>query len=75
MDYELITTMKTQVGGSHYTKMKIQPLTYILQNDIPFAEGCVIKYVSRWKDKGGIQDLKKAKDFLEKLIEHEEAKK
>ena len=75
MDYELIQTLKTQVGGNHYTKMKIQPLTYILGNELPFAEGCVIKYVSRWRDKGGIQDLKKAKDFLEKLIEHEEAKK
>lgn len=60
----------TQVGGDHYKKLKIQPIEYILANDIPFPEGCVIKYVTRWRDKGGISDLEKAKHFLELLIEH-----
>lgn len=61
-----------QVGGDHYRKMAIQPMEYILANDIPFVEGCVIKYVSRWKNKGGLQDLKKARHNLDFLIEHAE---
>lgn len=62
----------TQVGGSHYTDMAIQPLDFVLANGIPFAEGNVIKYVSRWRKKGGIQDLKKARHMLDVLIAHEE---
>ena len=50
-------------------KKAIQPWDYIISNDIGYLEGNVIKYVSRWKDKGGIQDLEKAKHYLEKLIE------
>ena len=61
-----------QEGGDHYRKLKIQPIEYIHANSIPFAEGSVIKYVTRWRDKNGIADLKKAKHFLELLIELEE---
>lgn len=64
-----------QEGGSHYKDLPIQPIEYILANSIPYAEGCVIKYVTRWRAKGGVQDLKKAKHFLELLIEHVEGKK
>ena len=60
-----------QVAGSHYKNLKIQPIEYIHANGIPFAEGCVIKYVTRWRDKGGIGDLEKAKHFIELLIELE----
>lgn len=66
--------LKTQVGGSHYKDMPIQPVEYIVKNNIPFREGCVIKYVSRWKTKGGLQDLKKAAHFLSMVIEEEERK-
>lgn len=52
--------------------MVIQPITYILANGIGFIEGGVIKYVSRWRKKGGVQDLKKARHMLDVLIEHEE---
>jgi hypothetical protein len=58
-----------QVGGDHYKSMAIQPIDYILANNIGFVEGCVIKYVSRWKSKGGVEDLKKARHFLDLLIE------
>ncbi len=58
-----------QPGGDHYMKKAIQPWDYIISNDLGYLEGNVIKYVSRWKDKGGIQDLEKAKHYLEKLIE------
>jgi hypothetical protein len=57
-----------QVGGNHYDKMKIQPITFIVDNEIPFIEGNIIKYVCRWKDKGGVEDLKKAKHYLDILI-------
>ena len=63
-----------QEGGDHYKTKAIQPVEYCMANGIGFMEGCVIKYVSRWKDKGGIQDLKKARHFLDMLIEYEEMK-
>ena len=67
----LPSPLARQVDGGHYKGLKIQPLEYIHANGIPFAEGCVIKYVSRWRAKGGIKDLEKAKHFLELLIELE----
>ena len=60
-----------QVAGDHYKKLKIQPIEYIHANNIPFAEGSAIKYLTRWRDKGGIADLEKAKHFIELLIELE----
>lgn len=60
-----------QVAGDHYKKLKIQPIEYIHANGIPFAEGSAIKYLTRWRDKGGIADLEKAKHFIELLIELE----
>lgn len=66
------TALNKQEGGNHYKAMKIQPFEYIHANGIGFAEGCVIKYVSRWKSKNGIEDLKKAIHFLELLIEAEQ---
>jgi hypothetical protein len=73
-------TMKTpkaldrQVGGDHYKKMKIQPAEYNHANNIGFLEGEAISYISRWKDKNGIPDIRKAIHILEILIELEEAK-
>jgi hypothetical protein len=67
------SALYTQEGGDHYKLMKIQPVEYILANNIGFAEGSIIKYVSRWKNKNGIQDLKKARHFLDILIEQETA--
>jgi len=58
-----------QVGGSHYQKQTIQHWDYVLANDIPYLEAQVIKYVSRWRDKNGVQDLEKARHFLDKLIQ------
>jgi hypothetical protein len=60
--------LKQQIGGGHYKGMAIQPVEYIHKNGIPFIEGCVIKYVSRWRSKGGVEDIKKAKHFLDLLI-------
>lgn len=69
-----MSALNTQVAGSHYKSLKIQPIEYIHANSIPFAEGSVIKYVTRWRDKGGLADLEKAKHFLELLIELERAR-
>jgi len=58
-----------QVGGSHYAVKAIQPWDYIVANNLGYLEGNIVKYVSRWKDKNGVQDLKKAQHYLQKLIE------
>lgn len=63
-----------QEGGGHYKDMVIQPVTYIHANNIPFLEGNIIKYVSRWRNKNGLADLKKAKHCIELLISFEENK-
>lgn len=66
--------MKTtdyQVDGDHYQKMEIQPIDYILANKLGFCEGCIVKYISRWRSKGGVNDLRKIKQFCEFLIESE----
>jgi len=59
------------VGGNHYKLYKIQPIEFIQSNSIPFIEGNVIKYVMRHKYKNGIEDLKKAKHYLDLLIHYE----
>lgn len=66
-------SLNNQVDGNHYLKLKIQPVEYIHANNIPFIEGSVIKYVTRWRDKGGIKDLQKAAHFIQLLIELEES--
>lgn len=61
-----------QVGGSHYADYAIQPLEFCVLNNIPFLEGNVIKYICRWRKKNGVEDLQKAKHYIEMLIELEE---
>ena len=61
-----------QVAGDHYKKMKIQPIEYIMANQLGFCEGAIVKYISRWRDKGnGIDDLRKIKQFCDFIIESE----
>lgn len=60
---------ETQVGGNHYSKMKIQPIDFITENGLGYIEGNIIKYVCRYKDKNGLEDLKKAQHYLQMLIE------
>jgi Protein of unknwon function (DUF3310) len=55
--------------SQHYKDFKIEPLQYIEENSIGFHEGNIIKYVSRWRQKDGVDDLKKAKFYIERLIE------
>lgn len=65
---------ETQVGGDHYKDKAIQPWDYITGNGLAYLEGCIVKYISRHREKGGLEDLHKAKHYLDKLIEVEEAK-
>ena len=58
-----------QVGGKHYLKYKIQPVEFIIKNNIGFVEGNIIKYILRFKEKGGAVDLEKAKHYIELLID------
>jgi hypothetical protein len=62
---------ETQVGGDHYLT-EIQPWDFILANNLSFLEGNIVKYICRYKTKGGVQDLYKADHYLKKLIETEE---
>ena len=63
--------LKNQVGGSHYKDKAIQPVEYIHANNMGFCAGNVVKYVTRYKDKGGIADLEKARHYLDILIQLE----
>ena len=60
-----------QVGGDHYSTMAIQPAVYAQRNQLNFIEGCVVKYVSRHRNKNGAEDIKKAIHFLNLLLEIE----
>jgi hypothetical protein len=67
----MTSPLDVQVDGDHYKQMKIQPVEFIHANGIPYLEGNVIKYVSRWRSKNGVADLKKAKHYIDLLIELE----
>lgn len=65
-----MTANNNQVGGDHYkSKQKIQHWDWVAANNMDYFQGQITKYVSRWKDKNGLEDLKKAQHFLEKYIE------
>ena len=62
---------KKQIGGAHYKSMKIQPAHFINENKLLFAEGNAIKYICRHKHKGEVQDLEKAKHYIDMIIERD----
>jgi hypothetical protein len=63
--------LSVQVGGGHYKSMAIQPVEYITKNNLGYCEANVVKYISRWRDKGGKKDLEKAKHYIDLLIQLE----
>ena len=63
--------LSTQVGGDHYAKLAIQPMQYSMENGLDPLQHTVIKYVTRFRDKAGIEDLEKAKHCIDMLIEFE----
>ena len=65
----MVQASKKQVSGSHYKEFHIQPVEFIHANNIGYLEGNVIKYVCRWRNKNGMEDLDKAIHYLELLKE------
>lgn len=63
-----------QIGGNHYKEMDIQPIDYILSNNLGWCEGNAVKYISRYKQKGQRQDIEKAIHYLQILLEQLDAK-
>ena len=61
----------TQVGGDHYTKLAIQPMEYSMRNKLDACQHTIVKYVTRFRDKGGVEDLRKARHVIDMLIEME----
>ena len=70
--YDEGDALETQVGGDHYSRLAIQPVEYITKNKLTYLQGNVIKYVTRYKDKNGLEDLQKARHYIDMLIELEE---
>jgi hypothetical protein len=66
--------LSTQIGGDHYTKLAIQPMRYSMENGLDPLQHTIIKYVTRFRDKAGIEDLEKAKHCIDMLIEFERDK-
>ena len=66
-----MSALEQQEGGSHYKDLPIQPVEYCHRNGLGFCESSVIKYVTRWRSKNGLDDLRKARHFIDLLIEME----
>ena len=60
-----------QIGGKHYLKYKVQPSKFVTENKLLYPEGSVIKYIIRHQDKGGKEDLEKAKHMIDMIIERD----
>ena len=67
-----MSALDTQIGGSHYKNMPIQPMQYSMANELDACQHTIIKYVTRFREKGGVQDLEKAKHVIDMLIEFEQ---
>lgn len=72
---ESVSARNTQVGGDHYGPgNKVQAIDLALDQNLGFCEASAIKYLVRWRKKGGVQDLEKAIHYINMLIEHEQKK-
>jgi hypothetical protein len=70
-----VSARDRQVGGDHYSKRKVQVWDVIEEYALDYFQGAVIKYVLRAQDKGrALEDYRKARHFLDKVIEREEAR-
>ena len=63
------TALDHQIGGDHYKEMSIQPIEYIVKNNLGWCEGNIIKYITRHHQKGGKDDVKKVIHYCNLLIE------
>jgi hypothetical protein len=69
-----MSALENQVAGDHYKKMKIQPVEFIHANNLNFLEGCIVKRITRWRNKPAsrrFEDLEKIKHEIDLLIELE----
>ena len=66
-----MSAYKKQIGGRHYMDMVMQPSEFINNNKLQFAEGNAIKYICRHANKGEVQDLEKAKHYIDMIIERD----
>ena len=64
-------SLQEQVGGKHYSSLKIQPAEFINENKLLFAEGNAIKYICRHQSKGKEEDINKAIHYLEMILERD----
>ena len=64
-----------QEGGSHYKQFKHETWDVILDWGLGYLDGNAVKYLSRWRHKNGLEDLKKARHYIDKLIETEMEKR
>lgn len=73
VDCELVeeSALSTQIDGSHYKDYVIQPAEYCQKNKLNHCESSIVKYITRWQDKGGIKDLEKIKHYVDLIIEIE----
>jgi len=70
IEKEAILATERQVGGSHYKSCKIQPVDYIVENNLTFLEGNVVKYITRHRRKGeGASDIEKVIHYCELILE------
>lgn len=66
-----MSALDTQVKGDHYKKCFIQPIEYITLNKLSFAQGNIVKYATRYKDKNGVEDLMKIKHYVDLILQLE----
>lgn len=70
----MTSALEVQVAGTHYKSKRIQPVEYIVANNLDFLEGCIVKRITRWRDKPAgkrFEDLQKIKHEVDLLIEME----
>lgn len=71
---DMTNPLDIQISGDHYKGKRIQPVEYIAANNLNFLEGCIVKRITRWRDKPAenrFQDLEKIKHEIDLLIEME----
>lgn len=64
-----MSALDIQIGGNHYKGKSIQPIEYIHANGLNYTEGAIVKYITRWREKNGYEDLLKIKHYVDLLIE------
>ncbi len=65
-----MSALDKQVGGNHYKDLRFQPIEYIIKNELGFCEGNIVKYITRWKLKGGREDLEKVIHYAQILLDY-----